>query len=153
MDWPVRNERLVKLWFKLRGVHEEDIEFERCVVRTPDVVADMFRPPIDCAFCRNVTSVHRVENILPEDFEELYAYSGHPVVVTDATRNWSALDTFSFEFFREIYSEDSAALKNAESKCQFFPYKTEFRRLGEVFQMDSTRARMAGEAKPWYIGW
>ncbi|PVD20841.1 hypothetical protein C0Q70_19002 [Pomacea canaliculata] len=153
LDWPVHNERIIRMWFHFRGLPSEDIELERCLLRTPDILSDALRPPLDCAFCRNVTSVHKVENISPEDFEERYAYSGQPVIVTDATRNWSALDAFSFEFFQQVYSQDSLELKNVENNCQFFPYKTTFRNLREVMQMEPRRARMEDSSEPWYIGW
>jgi len=29
-----------------------------------------------------------------------YAYSGRPVIVTDAMSNWTALRSFSFDFFK-----------------------------------------------------
>lgn len=153
MDWPIKNEKFVRLWFKLRGIPAEDIEMERCMLHMPDTFANLFRPPIDCFFCKNITTVHRVEGIMPEEFETLYAYSGRPVVITDATKNWSALSTFSFEFFQGIYGEDSPVLKNSEASCQFFPYKTDFRNLREVFQMSIDRAQMKDGSVPWYIGW
>ncbi|KAK7114488.1 uncharacterized protein [Littorina saxatilis] len=153
VDWPIHKDKLVTLWFRAAGIHKDDVDLEKCVIRTPDVITDLFRPPVDCSFCQNVTEAERLHSLLPEDFEDFYAYSGRPVVVVDATKNWSALETFSFQFFQGIYSEGSTALKSVESRCQFFPYKTEFRGLGEVFSMSSDRAHMRGGAKPWYIGW
>ena len=153
VDWPVDRARLVRLWFRAAGVAPRDVAAEKCVIRTPDTLGDLFRPPTDCGFCRNVSEVARLEGVVPERFEELYAYSGRPAVVVDGTRNWSALETFSFEFFQGIYSEGSSALKSVESRCQFFPYKTEFRGLREVFRMTADRAHMKDGAKPWYIGW
>jgi hypothetical protein len=47
--------------------------------------------------------VPHLTNVIPEDFEERYAYSGWPAVITDAAKNWSALEAFSFEFFQNIY--------------------------------------------------
>ena len=80
-----------------------------------------------------------------------YAYTGRPVVIEDGQKNWTARTKFSFDFFKGIYSKDSPVLNNFERNCQFFPYKTEFRRLVEVFEMDKERASF--KAEPWYIGW
>ncbi|KAK7086344.1 hypothetical protein SK128_012814, partial [Halocaridina rubra] len=79
-----------------------------------------------------------------------YAYSGRPVVVSDGQSNWTAPTTFSFEFFKSIYVEESPVLESAERDCQFFPYQTEFRNLRHAFNMSEARANMRGE--PWYIG-
>jgi len=80
-----------------------------------------------------------------------YAYSGRPVLILDGQENWTAPDSFSFEFFKNIYSSDSPVLVNSERDCQFFPYQTNFKNLGDVFNMTSERANMKGD--PWYIGW
>ncbi|XP_076449369.1 uncharacterized protein LOC143285823 isoform X2 [Babylonia areolata] len=153
LDWPVERTKLVRAWFRMAGIPGEDVQLERCVFRAPRGLADVLRPPVDCDFCRNVSDVIRLERVLPEEFEELYAYSGGPVIVEDAMENWTALETFSFEFFRGVYAEESVALKSVQSRCQFFPYKTEFRTLGEVFRMPADRAHMKDGSKPWYIGW
>ncbi len=58
----------------------------------PKELAKIFRPPEKCDFCRGIKSAKRVANILPEDFEREFAYSGKPVVITDATKNWTALE-------------------------------------------------------------
>lgn len=77
-----------------------------------------------------------------------FAYSRVPVVITDAMVNWTAPEVFSFEYFKQLYNQDSNYRKN----CQFFPYKTKFRSLMEVFEMDPLLADYS-EGKPWYIGW
>ncbi|CAB0000745.1 unnamed protein product [Nesidiocoris tenuis] len=62
-------------------------------------------------------------------------------------KNWTAPSVFSFEFFRELYSDSTA-----QDQCQFFPYQTEFRSLWEVFQMSIERSRLTDGTDPWYIG-
>ncbi|CAG2164130.1 unnamed protein product [Oppiella nova] len=64
----------------------------------------------------------------------LYAYSGVPVVITDAMVNWTATEVFSFEYFKNIYPNESPALDNYDRNCQFFPYKTQFKRLREIIR-------------------
>jgi len=102
--------------------------------------------------CYSLTHVDRVSQLSRESFEEYYAYSGRPVIVTDAMTNWSALQTFNFEFFHGIYSRDSPALISGED-CQFFPYESGFHNLSEVFHMTSERANLDNGSEPWYIGW
>ena len=153
LNWPVRNEKMLAVWFSFLGVPADEIFKEECILETSDSFSDTFRPPIDCEFCRGVKKVPRVSDIVPEEFEKKYAYEGQPVIIADGMTNWTALKTFSFEFFKDIYKEDSPALANIESNCQFFPYKTSFQNLGEVFNMSEDRAHMKDGSEPWYIGW
>lgn len=150
LDWPIGRENMLRVWFGLNGL---DLTQEDCVLGMPEFVGDVFRPPVECDFCRNLTEVARVSKILPADFEEKYAYTGVPVIIEDGTLNWTAPEYFSFDFFKEIYKEGSQALENQERNCQFFPYKTSFNTLGEVMQMSPDRARMEDGSEPWYIGW
>ncbi|XP_033102091.1 uncharacterized protein LOC117105141 [Anneissia japonica] len=121
---------------------------EPCIIEMSEFMQDLFRPPVDCSICRNVTQIDRMSNLTPEVFTRIYAYSSRPVVISDGMRGWTAREHFSFEFFKSVYSEDSPALENFENECQFFPYKTNFSCLGEVFNMSEERAK-----EPWYIGW
>lgn len=149
-EWPVSNYKLISAFFYFRGM---DVEKEQCVIGMPEKLVDVFRPPIECGFCRGITEVDHVTNISPDEFEKTYAYTGRPVVIVDGTKNWTATKEFSFEFFRNIYGDDSPVLDNTESNCQFFPYKTSFKNLGEVFNMTEERAHMKDGSEPWYIGW
>ena len=149
-NFPIHSYTLLRGWFYVSG---GDPEFEKCAVEMPDLIHDLFRPPVECNFCKNVTKIDTVYNITQQEFEELYAYTGVPVIVGDGTANWTAPQHFSFEFFKGLYSPGSQALENQMRKCQFFPYRTEFRDLGEVLGMSSARANMEDGSKPWYIGW
>ena len=94
----------------------------------------------------------RVSNISKEEFLAKYAYSGRPVVITDAAQNWSAVGKFNFRFFKRIYARNmEAAEENVDEGCYFFPYKSGFDSLGEALRMPKKRAEWKGE--PWYIGW
>lgn len=128
-----------------------DLEKEPCFFPYPEIILDMFRPPVDCGICKNVSSVDRVRNISTAEFLEKYAYTARPVVIEDGMSNWTAHKHFNFEFFKKIYSPNSPAMKSRDPQCQFFPYKTSFESLQEVFQMPEKDAKMEG--KPWYIGW
>ncbi|XP_046620673.1 uncharacterized protein LOC124305371 [Neodiprion virginianus] len=119
---------------------------EKCIIDMPSSVHQVFRPPQDCSMCLGIQQVDKVTKIDPALFELRYAYSGQPVVVTDATTNWTAPKVFSFAFFKSLY-------EGQEADCQFFPYKTEFKSLREVFNMSTSRALQLAGTKPWYIGW
>ena len=66
-------------------------EFE-CIVDMPNELSKAFRPPVTCDFCRNVYEVKRIQQATPDEFETRFAYNGAPVIVTDATLNWTALN-------------------------------------------------------------
>ena len=125
---------------------------EECLVAVDSLLITLFRPPVNCRICCGLTQVDHVSRLSHEQFEERYAYSGRPVIVTDAMSNWSALQTFNFEFFRGIYSHDSPTLVASED-CQFFPYESGFRNLSDVFLMTNERANLHSGSEPWYIGW
>ncbi|XP_052231804.1 uncharacterized protein LOC127845126 isoform X2 [Dreissena polymorpha] len=150
LDWPISHETLAQAWF---NIYQSDAEFEQCVVYMPETLHTLFRPPVECSFCKGLKEVQTVNNINQEEFERLYAYSGVPVVIGDGTVNWTAPKHFSFEFFRNLYRPGSQALENQQRKCQFFPYKSNFTRLEEVLEMSDDRAHMRDGSTPWYIGW
>lgn len=60
--------------------------------------------------------------------------------------NWTATTVFSFTFFKSLYDGEDA-------NCQFFPYKTEFKSLQDVFDMSASRSLLEKGTKPWYVGW
>lgn len=99
----------------------------------PDELRKAFRLPTTCDFCRNVKSVPRVSNIDPDDFEKNFAYNGGPVIVTDATTNWTALEVFDYWYFQEVYDNQSSS--NERWNCQFFPYKSGLHSLEEALNL------------------
>lgn len=69
------------------------MSYADCYLNVPTQLQGAFRPVQECEFCvGHGQHVERIANIAPEDFERLYAYSARPVIVTDATGNWSALE-------------------------------------------------------------
>ncbi|XP_026479362.1 uncharacterized protein LOC113385738 [Ctenocephalides felis] len=117
----------------------------------PRIVNDVFRPPINCDFCRHVQNIPKLTKLSQEDFEDKFAYSGAPVIVQDATDSWLATSKFSYEFFKNLYSSTSNTRTSRD--CQFFPYETEFENLYQVFNMSTERSLLKPGTKPWYIGW
>lgn len=133
-----------------------DIYHEECLAPKLEFLIDIFRPSTSCDICRHIDHIDRISNITREEFEEKYAYTNHPVIITDAMNDWLASEKFSFKFFQRLYRENSSALRAVEEHCQFFPYKNkdEFESLGDVFQMDLERAYMINDDyRPWYVGW
>lgn len=130
-----------------------DLKHDQCIIPLSELVLDIFRPPVDCEFCRNVKGFDRVERLTQEEFVSKYAYSGRPVIITDATVNWTATKHFSFDFFKKLYKKNSPVFRNdmETQECQFFPYKTSFNGLYDVFKMPKKMQEMRGEK--WYIGW
>ncbi|XP_012339237.1 uncharacterized protein LOC100869100 [Apis florea] len=118
----------------------------KCLAEMPPFTQKIFRPAEDCSICRDVQQVDRISNVDPSTFEERYAYSGRPVVVMDATINWTATKVFSFPFFKSLYD-------GVDADCQFFPYRTEFKSLQDVLDMGTDRSLLERGTEPWYVGW
>ncbi|XP_018904169.2 uncharacterized protein [Bemisia tabaci] len=123
-----------------------------CVGYVPESLSYLFRPVEDCSICLNVSQVDKVSDISPSEFEQRYVGPGRPVVVVDGSRGWSAVQVFDFDFFRRVYRESDHNWES-QAACQFFPYKTEFQQLRDVFNMDPARANMSEGTQPWYVGW
>lgn len=119
-----------------------------CLISMPTA----FRKPENCDFCTNVSEIVRVANIVPSEFERNFAYNARPVIVTDATLNWSAQNVFDFWYFQRLYrsADDSS---EDEMNCQFFPYKTEFKTLLEALSIPDERVKYESGTQPWYFGW
>ena len=73
------------------------------------------------------------------------------MVVRNGAKNWTALDVYSVEYFRNIYSKYDDAFKRMDEDCQFMPYYTEWDSLEEALYMSDEQANLKG--KRWYIGW
>lgn len=130
-----------------------DLSTDQCLIPLSETVLDFFRPPVDCDFCKGINKFERVEKLSQQDFVAKYAYSGRPVIITDAMQNWTAYQHFSFDFFKKLYKRDSPVLTRDTDvrDCQFFPYKTKFQGLIDVLKMPRTMVEMKGD--PWYVGW
>jgi hypothetical protein len=144
------------LSYSYEKIFSIDIYYEECLAPKLETFIDIFRPPTSCDICHHIDHIERISNITREEFEEKYAYTNHPVIITDAMNNWLALEKFDFQFFKRLYRTNSSALRAVEQHCQFFPYrnKHEFETLEDVFDMDLERAYMINDDyEPWYVGW
>ncbi|CAH1794438.1 unnamed protein product [Owenia fusiformis] len=132
---------------------KEDFIGSKCLVDNNAILMEAARPLVECDVCKNLKQVPIVYDLDEKTFVEKYAYSNVPALVKGATKNWTAMDTFSFKFLKDIYTKTPDALQSVEEECQFFPYKTEFHTLEEVFEMPEARANFEEGQKNWYIGW
>ncbi|XP_045211643.2 uncharacterized protein LOC123563114 isoform X2 [Mercenaria mercenaria] len=130
-----------------------EIESIRCLIENNELTIEMARPLIKCDICRNLDSVPVEYGISAQEFKQKYAYSTVPVLIKEATSNWSAMSKFSYKFFKDLYTEKEGALDSVDEQCQFFPYKTDFSTLNDVFNMSDARANFSEGEAPWYIGW
>lgn len=130
-----------------------DYTYWRCLIGNNGFVIEISRPLVNCSICQHLESVPIEHNISADEFRQNYAYSITPVLIKDATRSWTAMETFSYDFFKKLYTETEDALKTIKEECQFFPYKTEFETLADVFNISEDRANFKEGETPWYIGW
>ena len=140
-----------ELW--MEHVMDADLSQEPCLWFMSEGLQDVFRPPVNCSACRHTATVPKLANLSQAEFERNYAYTARPLVVTDGMQHWSAQGVFSFEFFKTVYGKESPVLEANSRDCQFFPYRTDFVDLKEVFEMAPERANLSDGSPPWYIGW
>ncbi|XP_016970595.1 uncharacterized protein LOC108038328 [Drosophila rhopaloa] len=139
--------------FILFGVkyYYEEMQGKNCALSVPRPLRYALRPPESCDFCANIVKVPRLENINPQEFEKNFAYSAAPVIVSDATKNWTAVSLFNYWYFRDVYGK--ANHKQHIRDCQFLPYKTGFLDIYDALDMPENRVELKPGEKPWYFGW
>lgn len=108
-------------------------------------------PVTDCSFCAGLTEAPRLRNLSMDDFVHKYAYTGVPIVVTDATDNWKARKLFTYNYFKGLYADNPQSLEEDIKEGQFFMYRSDLEDLYDLFTLPEERAAMRG--KKWYIGW
>ncbi|XP_029193124.1 bifunctional arginine demethylase and lysyl-hydroxylase JMJD6-like [Acropora millepora] len=125
---------------------------EPCLINVNEISIEVTRKPSNCSLvCDGLNMIPRVSELSKDEFLMKYAYTGRPVVVTDAAKNWSATERFNFTFFKQLFEKNENAYQVNEDECQFFPYRTEFVSLKEAMNMSKERSEWKG--KPWYFGW
>uniref|UniRef100_A0A915HUX7 Uncharacterized protein n=1 Tax=Romanomermis culicivorax TaxID=13658 RepID=A0A915HUX7_ROMCU len=126
-----------------------------CLLENSNFVQDLFRPLVDCGkICGNLRKINRLKN-LPAGggsiFETEYLSQGRPVVIEDALKNWTALRSFNFEFFVDLYLEGEDKLYVDDGRnCQFFRYRTNFSSLRDALKTLKQNTRLRND---FYIGW
>lgn len=127
----------------------------RCLIGNNMVILELARPAVSCDLCKDLQEVPTVDGatFTKEEFLKGFAYNGIPLLVKGGAQNWTALDTFSFEYLKDLYEETEGALEAVEDDCQFFAYKTDFGSMAEVFNMSKARSEFREGEKQWYVGW
>ncbi|XP_068157322.1 uncharacterized protein [Drosophila tropicalis] len=138
------------LIYAIKYYHEE-LQGQRCALTLPRSLRYALRPPENCEFCAKIRNVPRLTGISQREFETKYAYTGAPVIVSDATQNWTAISLFNYWYFRDVYAK--AKRKQRIRDCQFLPYKTGFRDIYEALDMSEERVDLKEGELPWYFGW
>ena len=128
-----------------------DLEKDKCLFSLPPEIFEWSRPPSDCSSCRGLAEVERISNISTSYFETKYAYTGVPVIITDAAKNWTAIEKFSIDYFKSLYSRENEKIDELQDDCQFFPWKGSYESLAEFFAESGVDEGYLDE--PWYIGW
>ncbi|CAG5124798.1 unnamed protein product [Candidula unifasciata] len=151
LDWPVSRRHWTHAIMLMQGQDLSQSTWHPCLLTKTRPTVPIFRPVVQCDFCQNVSQIVRLPHISAAEFEDKYAYSGHPLIVSDGAANWSAVDVFSFEFFRDIYEPGSPVL---ESNCQFFAYGfSHVRGVNDVFTFYESGQHFQNGSQPVYIGW
>lgn len=128
------------------------VKEQPCLVEVNEIFIEVTRKRTNCTLlCEGLTEIPRVSDLSKQEFVAKYAYTGRPVVVVDGAKNWSAIDRFSFTFFKELFDKNKDAYRVNEDECQFFPYRTEFISLEQALNMSKERSEW--KAEPWYFGW
>lgn len=127
----------------------------RCIVANNLLLMELSRPGVSCDVCKNISRVPTVDGdtFSKEEFLRDYAYNGIPLLVKGGAKNWTALTTFNFNYLKDLFEQTEGALEAVEFDCQFFPYKTSFLTLAEVFNMSAARSRIDEGEQQWYVGW
>ena len=161
--------------FSYNGAMRAILDKEMCVVSTSQHWQMLAHPVHNCdSICRGMQGIPRPENLTPEEFLSQYAYSGRPVLIRDATSQWTALNSFSFQYFKRLFQPhaerwlewDTAPSKEEAQRlvpntedaadldaCQFFPYRTTFQNLAEFFNISEARSELDPSEESYYVGW
>ena len=121
-----------------------------CLLAQP-VLSEFTVPLLDCTKCRSITRAMEIYNISVIQFMNEHAFSLQPVLMKGAASDWSAVHTFSYHFFKDLYMQKPEAIDHDKSDGQFFPYSSSIHKLDEFMSLNNETAAMKGEK--WYIGW
>ena len=122
-----------------------------CLLVEVSPFGEAVNPVVNCKICEGVMGAPRLRDLSPDDFIRNYAYTSKPILVEGAVANWSALEAFSYDYFKSLYLNRPESLEGDNDGGQFFSYSSNIRDLKELFSLPSDVATMAKEK--WYIGW
>lgn len=122
-----------------------------CLVTHLSPFGEVIVPLANCDMCRGVHGAPRLSNLSREDFVRHYAYSSRPILVEGAVLNWSAVEVFSYDYFKDLYLSVPGSLEEDNFTGQFFAYNSNVGNLKELFSLPVEVASM--QAEKWYVGW
>lgn len=106
---------LAKYWLNYYDI--EDITKEECAIPIPDLLFPAVKPIDDCSMCINVNEIKRVSKISKEEFLTKYAYTGVPIIITDASQNWTAMKEINYNYLKKLYNDiHEMSYKKRQSK-------------------------------------
>ena len=118
-----------------------------CVISLGPLGEMICNPIMDCGSCANLTEITRLSNLSAFDFVFHYHMKNIPIVVTDATQGWSAMNVITYDYLKNLYIENPEALDYDVGTGQFFKYSSSLNGLEELFNLTDQ------SPKKWYIGW
>lgn len=124
----------------------------RCILPNNYFIWEATRPIKDCSFCENVSEPIILNNLTQSEFF-LYAYSSKPIVIKQAFLHWSAINTFSLDFFKKLYNKTEDGYRSVDEECQFLHFKSNFISIQDVFSMSEERSHHPHSDASWYVGW
>ncbi|XP_067036007.1 uncharacterized protein [Acropora muricata] len=87
-----------------------------CFIENPYYVQDKLTED-DCNTCKDLQSIQRIFEADQSDIAENNLYTNTPVIVTDATKQWDAVNKFNIDFLAKMYEDYDLLAENHE--CQF----------------------------------
>ena len=63
------------------------------------------RQKLDCGFCQSMDRMDVIPGtqMTKDLFLEKYAETGRPLVVTNISEGWPAMEAFDYDFFKNLY--------------------------------------------------
>ena len=166
--------------FDLQASLESTLSKEPCAVKSNELLS---LPPNDCAsLCQGLDEIptYDAAEMTRKEFSALYAYTGRPVVIRGAARDWKATRLFNFAFLKDLFEPYLGELNRLHlaslerdldqelsgetwdyfNNCQFLPdYVLEsdpkkiledFVSVFEFFNMSEARSRADPSEKSYY---
>ena len=108
----------------------------------------------DCDVCRNMNGSLEIKNISTLEFMRKHAFSSRPLLMKGAALDWPAVELFTFEYFRQLYTQNPESLEKDVNEGQFFAYSSGIKDIGELIEVLGENPATTHRAKrKWYIGW
>ena len=131
---------------------------EECMVKNSKSAPLILSPPNNCGkICQgmNEVSTYEIGEMTRQEFLTYFAYSGRPVLIQNAAKNWPGNEIFNFDFFKQLFLPHYEAIPHSYSvqdmskekwrqvnDCQFLPFNTEFGSIFEFFNMSVARSSL-----------